>query len=134
MFYACRKSWGSSRRSEMHRLTARFLLLFAIVGSLTPIALAVTTGPPACCVRKAHHCHNTQAAESEQTSFGAPGCCNHDYRRAATTAQWAHPQPRAAQFLANGVERFITETQPVAHSAQALVLRSPRAPPTSSIA
>ena len=45
--------WGSYSVGSMHRLTARLLLFFALVGSLVPVALAASAAPThACCLRK----------------------------------------------------------------------------------
>jgi hypothetical protein len=119
----------------MHRLTARLLLLFALVGNLAPIALAACTAPPhACCLRKgSHHCQDSAAAESNKSSFRAPDCCNHDCCRAATTAQWAHRPPQLTQLSVRGVEQFLREIQPAVPSADAALFHSPRAPPRSII-
>jgi hypothetical protein len=83
---------GSDSRT-MHRLTARLLLIFALAGNLVPLALAAATPAHACCLRKvANHCH-TPAAQLDQPSIRAKGCCNHDCCRAATTARSACPSP-----------------------------------------
>jgi hypothetical protein len=80
-------------RETMHRLTARLLLIFALTGNLVPLALAAATPAHACCLRKvANHCH-TPAAQLDQPSIRAKGCCNHDCCRAATTARSACPSP-----------------------------------------
>ncbi|MFY9789668.1 MAG: hypothetical protein WA474_19620 [Candidatus Sulfotelmatobacter sp.] len=80
----------------MHRSITKFLLLFALVGNLAPVALAISTPTlHACCLRKGvHHCHGSQASDSGQLVIQGPNCCGHECCRAATTAQWAHPQQR----------------------------------------
>jgi len=66
----------------MQRRTAKLLLLFAMVGTFVPLALAATAAPPhACCIRAAHKCH-AMAGESDQLAIGSTGCCNHDCCRA----------------------------------------------------
>jgi hypothetical protein len=64
----------------MHRLTARFLLLLALVGNLAPLALAATAPPPrACCLRKGvHSCHDSLASDSGQLVIRDASCCDHD--------------------------------------------------------
>jgi hypothetical protein len=56
----------------MHRLTARFLFLFVLVGNFVPLALAVAAGQAhACCVRKAaHHCYGWATASSSRILHG----------------------------------------------------------------
>jgi hypothetical protein len=78
----------------MHRVVTKFLLLFALVGNLAPVALANSTPTlHACCLRKAvHHCHGSRASDSGQLVIHGISCCNHECCRAVTTAQWAHPQ------------------------------------------
>jgi len=80
----------------MHRTVTRFLLLFAMVGNLAPVALAISTPTlHACCLRKAdHHCHGYQASDTGQLVIHGSSCCGHECCRAVTTAQWAHPQQR----------------------------------------
>jgi hypothetical protein len=124
----------------MHRLTARLLLFFALVGSLAPLALAATAAPPhACCVRKAvHPCHDSLASESVsetgQLVIRDANCCNGDCGRAVTTAQWAHAQSLAGTFDAPPVETHLG--QPYLDSPNAKVFRfeSTRAPPQFSLA
>src|SRR5438270_630158 len=60
----------------MQRLTARFLLLFALAGTFVPLTLAAVAPPPhSCCLRKAaHHCHG---AETADRSIRNTSCCNH---------------------------------------------------------
>src|SRR5258708_39730585 len=99
----------------MQRLTAKFLLLFALVGTLVPLALAATAPPPhACCVRKtAHQCHNS-LIEADQRAVRGIGCCNHDCCRAVTTSQWAHPRGRPTATIAESVPARIAESRAAA--------------------
>src|SRR5258708_32283310 len=115
----------------MDRLTARFLLIFALVGNVIPLALAATGPPPhACCVRKvASHCHESSASESNQPSIRASGCCSHDCCCAAITAQWANPQPRADGHLAENVNARVTRSQPDSSTLVVSNFQSGRAPP-----
>jgi hypothetical protein len=115
----------------MHRLTARLLLLFVLLGSLAPLALAVTAPPPhACCLRKGvHHCHDSLASESGQPLIQGASCCHGDCTRALTTAEWAHPQPKLAAFFleANNVRR--AASRPHSPATASLEFQSTRAPP-----
>ena len=80
---------------KMQRITARFLLLIALLGTVVPMAMQAKAAPPrACCLRKApHHCHETSQAQPEQPVLQDAGCCNHNCCRAVTSSQWAHPLP-----------------------------------------
>jgi hypothetical protein len=124
----------------MHRLTARLLLFFALVGNLAPLALAATAAPPhACCVRKtAHHCHDSLASESVsetgQLVIRDANCCNGDCGRAVTTAQWAHAQSPAGAFDAPPVETHLSQLDLVSPNAKFCRFASTRAPPHFSIA
>jgi len=120
---------------SMHRLTARFLLLFAVVGNLVPLALASAGKPPhACCVRKAAHpCHGGAVVDSSRLSIHDAGCGNHECCRAVTTAQWAHPQTRTASLCRQVVSRAqeFRKEHPIKES---FALQSTRAPPYCSLA
>src|ERR1700736_708166 len=98
----------------MHRLTAKLLLLFALVGNLTPLTLAAVAAPlHACCARKAaKHCHESAASEQNQPSIRASGCCGHDCCRAAATTKWAHPQPRVEDPSRKSVNSRIDRLRP----------------------
>lgn len=80
----------------MRQVITKFLLVFALVGNLAPVALAISTPTlHACCLRKAdHHCHGSQASDSGQLAIHGSSCCGHECCRAVTTAQWAHPEQR----------------------------------------
>lgn len=123
-------------RKSMHRLTARFLLLFALVGSFAPFALAATTSHPhACCRRKsAHPCHESAVAESDQLAIRGTGCCNQNCSRAVTTSQCANPQPPTLSEFTPSVNARIIDSPSNSPSANTFSLPSTRAPPTLSIA
>src|ERR1017187_4362601 len=112
----------------MQRLTARFLLLFALVGTFVPLALAAAAAPPhACCIRKtAHQCHGP---DSDQRSVRSTRCCNQDCCRAVATSQWAHPQPSAASVIASDVEARIAQSHAKTPATQLFASQSTRAPP-----
>jgi hypothetical protein len=114
----------------MHRLTARLLLLVALLGTFAPSALlALATPPHACCVRKAHRCHDSIDPDTELAIRDA-SCCNREASRAVTTAKWARPQPRTAQFFQRAAEPLARQLSPAAAHSQAIPLHSPRAPPS----
>ena len=123
--------WGSYSEVSMHRLTARLLLFFALVGNLVPLALAATAASQrACCVRKAvHHCQDSPASENEQLVIRDARSCNHDCCRAVTTTQWAHPQPRLAVFFLQTVNAHTAGIQPDSPATASSEFRSSRAPP-----
>ena len=124
----------------MHRLTARLLLLFALVGNFVPVALALSAASPpyACCVRKSsqvHPCHGMAMAttEPEQLAIRSTGCCNHDCCRGVTVARWAQTEPVAVSALAQDVTttiKFLHLDSPITHHSE---LQSTRAPPKPSI-
>ena len=120
---------------SMHRLTARFLLLFVLVGNFVPLALASAAQKAhACCVRTAARpCHGGAIADSSRLSIHDASCCNHDCCRAVTTAQWAHPQPRTAT-LCREVIRRIAEFQKNPPAREGFALQATRAPPYCSLA
>jgi hypothetical protein len=122
-------------RQTMQRLTARFLLLFALVGNIVPLALAVTATPPhACCIRKTHRCHGPALAESDQPVVRDPGCCNHGCCRAVTTSQWASLQPCAASAFMQEVDARAPISQTIPASTELAASHSTRAPPLVFIA
>jgi hypothetical protein len=115
----------------MHRLTARWLLFFALVGNLVPLALAATSSPRACCLRKGvHHCQDSLAPESEPLVVRDANCCNHDYCRAVTAAKWAYPQPRLAVFSLQAIDAHVGGIQPDSPATASANFQSSRAPPT----
>ena len=136
-FVLCWPHLGVRVHTEnMHRLTARLLLFFALVGNLAPLALAATAAPPhACCVRKAeHHCHDSLASETGQLVIRDASCCNHNCCRAITTAQWAYTQPPAGTFDAPNVETHLGQPDLVSPNTEVSRFQSTRAPPCFSIA
>jgi len=114
----------------MHRLTARFLLTFALVGSFAPAVLAAASAPPhACCVRNAGHCHDSAASESDPLSFRGNACCNHDCCRAAATAQWAYAQPPITAFFLQTMHAHVASPSPGSPATASAEFQSTRAPP-----
>jgi hypothetical protein len=71
----------------MHRLIARLLLTFVLVGTFAPVALAISApARHACCMRKPMHDHGSSGAELHTT----PACCNHDCCHPLTVSQFPH--------------------------------------------
>jgi len=119
----------------MQRLTARLLLLFALAGNFVPVALATTAAPlHACCIRRAHRCHDSAPTESTQIAARTTGCCNHDCCRAVTTPQWASPQSPAAAVSAQTIENTLPESPSDAPLTSLSAAHSTRAPPNIVIA
>jgi hypothetical protein len=122
----------------MHRWTARWLLLFALLGNCVPVALALSAAPPphACCLRKtaqAHPCHGMDT-EPEQLNLRSTGCCQQDCCRGVTVARWAQAAPAAAVAFTQKAGTHIVSPDldsPIAEFSQ---VQSARAPPQSSIA
>jgi hypothetical protein len=127
--------WDAVAAGNMHRLTARFLLLFVLVGNFVPLALAsVAAKPHACCLRKAAHpCHGGGITDSSRLSIHDASCCNHDCCRAVTTAHWAHPQPRTASLCREVISR-VQELRKNPPARESFALQSTRAPPYCSLA
>jgi hypothetical protein len=118
----------------MHRLTARLLLLFALLGNIVPIALAVSpTAAPKCCLRKGvHHCQSASLA-GEELSLSSNSCGSHDCCRVATPAHWAHPEARNCSVAAQSVEIYLSQMRPSGLNGEAYTSLSTRAPPEFSI-
>jgi hypothetical protein len=113
----------------MHRLTARLLLLLALVGSLAPLALAVGIAPPlhACCLRNAsHHCHDSAA---EHLTFRDRSCCRPDCARALTITRTAYAQPIILSATAIFGERYSIAIKIGPPATENFDLLSTRAPP-----
>ncbi|HET7890370.1 MAG TPA: hypothetical protein VFL34_02520 [Candidatus Sulfotelmatobacter sp.] len=118
----------------MQRLTARFLLLFTLVGTFLPLALSATAAPPhACCLRRAaHQCHGSFGV-SDAPAVRSTSCCNHDCCRGVHISQSAHPdQPSPSIALKTDIRLAQPQAQPV--TTPSLTAQSSRAPPQISIA
>jgi hypothetical protein len=125
----------------MHRLTARLLLLFAIVGSVAPIAMAAAAAPiHACCVRKGvHRCHDSLGNDSlDHVSLGPESgertvrdtsCCSGGGHQASISNPWAHTQAQAASHLLPAVAARIAGSQPDSPVDSSTGFQSTRAPP-----
>jgi hypothetical protein len=117
----------------MQRLTAKFLLLFALVGTIVPLAMAVTAPQHACCVRKTHHCHESASPDSTQLAISAQ-TCEHDCCRAVSTSHGANSQLRISPAVVQNIETYTNNSQPRTPAAQHSASLSTRAPPQLAIA
>jgi hypothetical protein len=117
----------------MQRLTAKLLLTFALVGTIVPIAMAVTTPQHACCIRKTHHCHESASPDSTQLSISSKSC-DHDCCRAVSTSKWANTELRISPAFIQNIEPHAADSQPHSPAAQHSGSLSTRAPPQFSIA
>jgi len=113
----------------MQRWTARFLLLFALLGSFAPVALEALAAPAhACCLRKStsscHHQINSQHAEIRSNA-----CCSHDCCRAVSPTQAASPVHAARAFAQVAAGRVVAITARTS-ILEAFAFESSRAPPS----
>jgi hypothetical protein len=119
----------------MQRLTARFLLLFALVGTFLPMALDATSAPMHACCRRtgAHHCTDSSGTSDEPTVRDT-SCCNHNCAGAVTTARWAHAQPASASVVSHPISIREGDRQRNAPASAILSARFTRGPPRLFIA
>jgi len=118
----------------MRRLTASLLLLFALAGTIVPLAQAATASPPqACCRRMGHQCHGSTAPES-QRSFHNTACCGQDCCRSLTKSQSAAFEPWAMAAFAHKIAGDVPEAPATAPQTERLTSNSTRAPPHAAIA
>lgn len=119
----------------MQRLTARFLLMFALIGTFVPLALTVTATPlHSCCLRKAaHQCHQP-AGESDQRSIHGAGCCTHNFCRALTASYWADPQPPLTPLFPQDEQGRVAISHNQIPASELFASQSTRAPPQLSLA
>jgi hypothetical protein len=119
----------------MRRLTAIFLLLFALAGTCVPLAMAAVAAPQhACCLRKAHHCHDSATSDSEQLIISGAACCNHDCCRDARTSRSANPQAAISSAFVESISQFRATLGFNAPAAATFNYRSTRAPPQLTLA
>lgn len=114
----------------MHRLTARLLLLIALLGTFLPIALEARSAPThACCRRTAHHCTDSNGGTDETVVRPNGECCNPSSHRAVTTSQWGNPEPLGTGVFAPRAIGPKVELQATAPVTQLFSSQSTRAPP-----
>jgi hypothetical protein len=117
----------------MQRLTAKFLLLFALIGTVVPVAIAVTAPQHACCIRKTHHCHESASSDSTQLAISSK-TCDHDCCRAVSTSKWANLQLGTSPAFVQNIEAHAADSQPHSPALELTASKSPRAPPQPSLA
>jgi hypothetical protein len=114
----------------MQRLTANLLLLFALLGTFVPLTEAVTAqSAHACCLRTAHHCHDSIATNSTDPVISAPSCCSSNCHRAVTTIRWAHAKNSQNTFCGLHAADRIRAQDPSLPAFEAIQFQSSRAPP-----
>src|ERR1700757_2175938 len=123
-------SSGVSVPENMQRLTARFLLLFALAGTFLPLALQATGAPAHLCCRRAdeHRCHSYALTDPTQAAIRAPGC-HRDCCPAMASSHWAHPEPSRNALTANNSELNQAGPDPLPPPTAISPSRSTRAPP-----
>jgi hypothetical protein len=115
----------------MHRLTARLLLTLMLVGTLAPVALAISTpAPHACCMRKPMHEHGSTGAELRTIADS----CNHDCCHALTVSRSPHLASSAGSQIATFSAPLPVERNTTNHGRIIQSSHSGRAPPRFSIA
>jgi hypothetical protein len=111
----------------MHRLTARLLLVLTLVGTLAPVALAISATPPhACCMRKPMHDQGSRGLQSQTVDTGHHNCCP-----PVTTAQWAEPGSGVNSNIHSVLAYLLPQSHPTLRSNFENILRPVRGPPAS---
>jgi hypothetical protein len=111
----------------MHRLTARLLLVLTLVGTLAPVALAVSAPPPhACCMRKPMHDQDSRGLNTQTVDTGHRNCCP-----PVTTAHWAEPGSGIDSDICPLLAYLPPRSHPDWRGSYENALRPVRGPPTS---
>jgi hypothetical protein len=111
----------------MHRLTARLLLVLTLVGTLAPVALAVSAPPAhACCMRKPMHEQGSRSLQTQAVDTGHRNCCP-----PVTTAHWAEPGSGINSKLRPLQAYLPLRAHPDLRSTYENALRPVRGPPLS---
>ena len=123
-------SWGPPwGREEMHRLTARLLLIGMLVGILAPVSMAFSEeSPHACCLRKQPH-HHRSGELSFDSRHNGQDCC-----RPLAVKQWGQTRPPVAPGTAALPTDVISQASSPDHRFEIVASQSVRAPPASSLA
>jgi hypothetical protein len=112
----------------MHRLIARILLTLVLVGTIAPLAMAISApAPHACCMRKPMVQHGDQFS-------AALNCCNHDCCRVVVTSQWASVTAAAASDFSSPLSNLPPISAEQGGISGYGALHSGRSPPTFSLA
>jgi hypothetical protein len=111
----------------MHRFTARTLLVLLLVGTLAPLALAVSTQTPhACCLRKMH-----EHSSPHQAEFNTPFCCHDDCCRSVVTNQFAQVPAVASVPATPTPTQMQSDLNPAIDASGLKSSHSVRGPPLS---
>jgi hypothetical protein len=109
----------------MYRLTARLLLVFLLVGTFVPVAMAISAPQPhACCMRKAAHNHGSGSREIQ-----AVGGQNHNCCPPFATAHWAELGPGIDSSAHPLLAYLAPDSHPALRSNLTYSLRPVRGPP-----
>lgn len=117
----------------MQRLIARLILLFAVAGSLVPLALAMAApAPHSCCVRNAaHHCHDSGIS---QLVVRDTSCCRQNCYRGVIPVRWAQAQQGDTAWSVLKLDAYVVEFQVEFQTPGMAEFQPTRGPPTSFIA
>ncbi len=111
----------------MHRLTARFLLVFLFAGIFVPVGMAISAPlPHACCMRKAMHDQGSGSREMQAVGGRHGNCCP-----PVTTAHWAELGSGIDSTLRPLLSFLTPDSHPVLHSHYSNSLQPVRGPPLS---
>ena len=127
----------------MRRLTAKLVLLSALLGNFIPLAVALAAEPtPACCRRQDHHCHGMtgdsereMAGESENgRSVRGTCCCDPARLRALTRAAWADSEKATSNHILPTLNVKISAANSIVLGEPHSSATPPRGPPSWPIA
>ena len=111
----------------MRRLTARWLLVLMLVGTLAPVALAISATPPhACCMRKPMHERASRSVELQNVGGEHRNCCP-----PVTTVQWAELGSGIDSNIHSLLAYLPSQSRPAWRSNCENLLRPVRGPPVS---
>jgi hypothetical protein len=111
----------------MYRLTARLLLVLLLVGTLAPVALAISApSAHACCMRKAMHEHGSRSLASQVMAGQNHNCCP-----PVTTAHWAELESGTSANVRPPLAYLPSDSRPMLRSNYENDLRPVRGPPLS---
>jgi len=111
----------------MRRLTARLLLVLLLVGTLAPVALAISAPlPHACCMRKPMHDHGSRSLEVQAVAGEHRNCCP-----PVTTAHWAELGSGVTSNIHPLLAYLPPQPHPALRSNYENALRPVRGPPAN---
>lgn len=111
----------------MYRLTARLLLVLLLVGTLAPVALAISVPlPHECCMRKPMHDHGSRVLASQVMDSQNHNCCP-----PVTTSHWAELESGINASVRPPLAYLPPDSRPMLRSNYEKNLRPVRGPPLS---